>query len=65
MRRAVDSLPMMTATKALPAPTDATSDRTEALRGRILELAEWLDGKNWKIIREKLIKAVDNMPDMA
>jgi len=48
-----------------PPPTDAAGGELEVLRGRILELAGQLDGKNWKIIRAELIKAVDNMSDMA
>jgi len=52
-------------TKTLPEPSDTPQAQREALRGRILELAAQLDGKNWKTIRAKLIKAVDNMPDMA
>jgi integrase len=41
---------------ALPEPTDAAGGNLEALRGRILELAEQLDGKNWLKIKAELEK---------
>ena len=65
MRRAVDSLPALNGTKALPEPTDAVQGPMDALRGRIRELAGQLDCRNWKTIRSELTKAIDNMPDMA
>ena len=59
MRRAVDSLPGLTL------PENAAGDPLEALRGHIRELADRLDEKNWKTIKTRLMKAVDNMPYMA
>lgn len=55
----------MTETKALPEPSDATSDHTAALRGQIQQLTEQLDGENWETVRAELLKTVDNMPDIA
>ncbi len=57
MRRAVDSLPTFTGVKALPPPTDPASERAEALRGRILELAEQLTVDNVEEIRTLLKQA--------
>jgi len=43
--------------KTLPAPTDAAGGELEALRGRILELSEQLDGMTKKQIKQELIIA--------